>query len=434
MADLTRRDFARLLGFGGPALLLPSAGTALEAAAAAGFDVDAGPLPPTPREPDEVFWRAVRRRFLVPPDRAFLNAANLCPTSLPVIEAHERYLRDYEMNPAPAPRAALMAQRETARRLLADALRATPEEIVITRNTSEGNNFVSSGLDFGAGDEVVVFSDNHPTNLRAWQLKGARHGFSVVTVQQVNPHPGTDYYVAAFERALSPRTRLLALTHTSSDSGDVLPVAELCALARTRGVLSLVDAAQAFGVLDIDLSQMRPDFFTGSMHKWPCGPKEKGLLYVRAEVQDRLHPSIVGLYGGAVGLSRTFEAHGQRDDASIAALVAALELQHSIGHAAIETRARQLAGRLVAGLAALPGVHFWTSPDAERSAAIVVFRPGDLDPRALGAALYERDRIVVTVRAGQDRTGLRISPHFYNTLDDIDRTVDAIGGYLRRGV
>src|SRR5690606_36673231 len=101
--------------------------------------------------------------------------------------------------------------------------------------------------------------------------------------------------VNAFGRAITPRTRLLALTHVSSESGDALPVEELCALARRRGVLSLVDAAQAFGVLDVDLGRMQPDFFTGSMHKWPCGPKEKGLLCARADVHERLHLSIVGL-------------------------------------------------------------------------------------------------------------------------------------------
>src|SRR5207248_822457 len=111
----------------------------------------------------------------------------------------------------------------------------------------------------------------------------------------------------------------------SSNSGDLLPVAQLCKLARERGALSLVDSAQAFGVLDVDLSVVQPDFFTGSMHKWPCGPKEKGVLFVNRASQDRIAPTIYGVYGGAVGIARTLEAEGQRDDASIAAVVEALK-------------------------------------------------------------------------------------------------------------
>ena len=109
-------------------------------------------------------------------------------------------------------------------------------------------------------------------------------------------------------------------------------------------MLSLVDSAQAFGVLDVNLSEIKPDFFTGSMHKWPCGPKEKGVLFVNRAVQDRIAPSIYGVYGGAVGISRTFEAEGQRDDAAMAAVVEALKFQADIGRAAIEKRVRDAGG------------------------------------------------------------------------------------------
>src|SRR5205823_4496782 len=144
-------------------------------------------------------------------------------------------------------------------------------------------------------------------------------------------HPGTAAYVDIFAKAFTPKTKVLAVTYVSSNSGDLLPVAELCKLARDRGVLSLVDGAQAYGVLDVNLSEIQPDFFTGSTHKWLCGPKEKGVLFVSKAVQDRLAPSIYGVYGGAVGLSRTFEGEGQRDDASMAAVADALKFQAGIG-------------------------------------------------------------------------------------------------------
>jgi selenocysteine lyase/cysteine desulfurase len=323
--------------------------------------------------------------------------------------------------------------REAARTMLAAALRVTPEEIVITRNTTESNNAVSSGLDLKAGDEVVVWEDNHPSNLNAWRQKAARFGFTVVTVPTPPSHPGADGFIDLFTKAFTAKTKLAAVTHVSSNSGDVLPVADICAAARARGILSLVDGAQAFGVLDLDLSAIKPDFYSGSMHKWPCGPKEKGLLYVNKAVHDRIHPSVVGVYPGAVGISRTMESHGQRDDASVAAVTDALKVQETIGRATIERRARQLAQALMEGLKKLDGVKLWTDPNPSRSSSIVIFRPGTLDPRKLNAALTN-DRIVATARTGDHNPGLRLAPHFYNTMEDIDRTLAAIQKYIKSGV
>lgn len=435
---LSRRDFARLLSVTGSAALFPLTAFAQPGRnrlSLADLGITDAPLPRTPLQPDEKFWHDVRSRFLLPPDFAFINAANLCPASLPSIEAAERFTRQYEASPTPATHATLTtAGRESARTLLAAAMRVTPEEIVITRNTSEGNNYVSSGIQLGAGDEVIVFGDNHPSNLNAWTDKAKRFGFTVVTVPNVSPHPGTDALVAAFLKAVTPRTKVMALTHVSSNSGDLFPAAELCHAAREKGILSLVDGAQTFGVLDIDLSVMRPDFYTGSMHKWPCGPKETGVLYVNKDVQDRLWASVISLYAGAVGASKKFEGHGQRDDAKLIGVAEALKFQGSIGRDVVERRSRELAGALIDGLKRINGVQLWTHTDPDRHAAIVIFKPGTVDPRKLGTALAENDKIVVTTRAGADRPGLRISPHFFNTMDEVDRTVGAIKKYMASGV
>lgn len=427
---LSRRRFTELFALSATAALIPR-----DASALSELGLTAEPLPRTPLLPDERFWREVRTRYLVPPDVAFLNAANLCPMPLPVLEAIDTQNRRYEPGPSPDVRSQLMAEgREGSRRLLATMLGVTPEEIVITRNTSEGNNWVSSGLQLGPADEVLVFSDNHPTNLAAWREKGRRYGFTVTTVQHVTPHPGADYYVDAFRKAITPRTRVLAFTHLTSNSGDLFPAAEICAMARARGVLTLLDGAQTFGGLHLDLSKIQPDFFTGSAHKWPCGPKECGVLYVRSDVHDRIWPSLVGLYGGAVGISRKMEGLGQRDDARLVALAESLKFREAIGRQVIEDRLRELGQTLMRELRKIDGVRLWTDPAADRSASIVVFQPGNLDPRKLGAALAERERIVCTVRAGQDRPGLRFSPHLYNTMDDVERTVGAIRTYIATGI
>jgi hypothetical protein len=222
----------------------------------------------------------------------------------------------------------------------------------------------------------------------------------------------------------------LAVTHVTNTMGDLLPVTALCALARERGVLSLVDGAQSFGVLDVNLQTMRPDFYSGSVHKWPCGPKETGVLFVAREVHERLSPSVVSLYGGAVGLSRTHEAFGQRDEAALASLGAALEFQDSIGRSVIEARVRALVQRLADGLRRIDGVSLWTSVDPLRSGGILVARPAAIEPRKLVSDLYTRDKIVCAAAGGATRPGVRFSPHFYNTIDEIDRTVAAVRSYV----
>jgi selenocysteine lyase/cysteine desulfurase len=164
-----------------------------------------------------------------------LNAANLCPSPGLVLDAYFDATRSVDRDPSSQNRQKTREGREAARRALAAYLRVTPEEIVITRNTSESNNFVSSGLDLKPGDEVVIFSDNHPSNHAAWQQKAERFGFTVRTVPQVNPHPGATYYVEEFRKQITPRTKVVAFTHVTASVGDLLPARELCALAREHG-------------------------------------------------------------------------------------------------------------------------------------------------------------------------------------------------------
>jgi selenocysteine lyase/cysteine desulfurase len=413
-----RREFNRLLSLGGATLLGRSLGAAAE------------PLPPTPAEPDEAFWSRVKAQFALPPGIAHLNAANLCPSPRPVLEAMCN-ASDLDHDLSPRNRERMHQAKEDARAAVARLLRVTPEEVVLVRNTSEGNNLVSSGLDLGPGDQVLVFADNHASNQAAWHEKARRFGYEVSTVDVVQPHPGPERYLEAFAARLSPRTRLIAVTHLTNTVGDLLPVAELCRMARERGVLSLVDGAQAFGLMDLDLRTLGADFFTGSAHKWLCGPKETGLLFVRREVQDRLRPSIVSLYPGASGLSKTFEGFGQRDEPAFAGLSAAVAFVAGIGPAAIEARARALARTLIAGLGRMPGVTLWTHPDPARAHAVVSFRPAGLDPVRLQAALYAQAGVITAVRTGPDRPGLRLSPHLYNRGSEIDRTLAEIAAQLK---
>ncbi len=427
--SLSRRDFSRLLAVGGTASLFPE-----------GLEARTTPRPrepgarPAPPSPTEAYWDDLRTKFSLVEGLAFVNASNLCPVPFVVRDALERGTRQLDGDPSSATKGVMAPQREATRRALATMLGATPEEIVIVRNTSEANNLVSSGLQLGTGDDVITFADNHPSNLAAWREKAKRFGFTVTTLPTPAPHPGPEYYVDALTRAITARTKVVAFTHVTNSVGDLFPAAEMCRVARERGVLSLLDGAQTFGVLAVDLAQIKPDFYTGSAHKFPCGPKETGVLYINAAVHDRVYPSVIGVYPGAVGISRTMEATGQRDEAAMAALGDAIAFQRTVGHAAIEARSRELAQFLMRDLGRLPGVHLYTDPRPSHSSTVVTLRPGSLDPRRLATALYDRDRIAVTARGGTDRPGIRLSPHLFNTMGEMERVVSALRGYLARGL
>jgi selenocysteine lyase/cysteine desulfurase len=423
-SSIGRRDFARLLALGGtiPFLTPDFAWPQSRAIGRASSPSD------------ERYWQGVRDQFVMPPDLAMLNAANLCPSSAPVLEAVYAHTKDMDRDPSFDNRIKLGEGRERTRQILASFLRVTPEEIVITRNTSESNNLVSNGVDLKPGDEVLISSDNHPCNNTAWKQKAKRYGFTVKEIPTPSPHPGAEHYLAAFRNAITPQTKVIGFTHVTSTVGDLFPAKELCALARERGILTLVDGAQSFGVIDVDLSDMQPDFYSGSAHKWACGPKENGVLFINKRSHSKIWASIYSAYPGSVGISATFEAFGQRDEPAMIAFGEALEFQTRIGRAQIESRARALTQALVEGLKKINGVTIWTSTDPSRSVAVVSCQVGNLDPRKLQMALYQKDRIGCATRGGQDRPGLRFSPHFYNTHAEIDRTIAAVKKYTAAGV
>lgn len=383
-------------------------------------------IPPLAAPPDE--WAAVRAEFILDPKYIVMNAANFCPATRNVSEVLFKYTRDMDANPSQQSRAKFSQGREETRRKIAAFLNVTPEEIVITRNTSEGNNLVSSGIELHAGDEVVVHDENHPTNLVSWQNKAKRYGFSVKTVAIPTPPPSVEALIKPFAGALTSKTKVLSFTHVTSSYGSQFPAKELCRIARERGILTLVDGAQSFGALDLDLKDIGCDFFTSSSHKWLMGPKEAGILYIRSDAQSKLWPSNYGVYGGTVGASRTFEQLGQRDDPTFMAMGEAVDFHVRIGKKKIEAQSKALADAVKKELMKIPGVHMYSPTAPEISCAVVTFRPGNADIPKMTTALYQGIGFAGAGRAD----GIRISPHVYNSFEQVEKVVAAISDYMKK--
>jgi selenocysteine lyase/cysteine desulfurase len=403
--------------------VLPASWTAL----AAGLQAAQAAGAATGGRSEEALWQLVRRQFPLEPGLLYLNAANVCPASRPVLDRYAALLRDFQADPSFQNREKYRPLREAVRAKLAGLLGVTADEIAITRNTSEGTNLVVRGIDLKPGDEVVITDHNHPSNNDAWNLRARREGPVVRSVPVRVPARSADDLVAGIERALTPRTRVIAITHVTSTTGIRYPVRPIAELARRHGIFLHVDGAQTFGAGAVNLADLGCDSYSASAHKWPMGPLEAGILFVRSERIAQLWPAIVSA-GWSDGLrgARRFEAVGQQDDPRVAALEAAVDLLNLIGIDEVGARVQALAGRAKRALAALANVELKTNLEPELSGGVVKFRLKDVPTARAYDLLVKKHRLAIAMTGAGDSEGLRFSPHIYNTFEEIDRAVAAV--------
>ncbi len=389
-------------------------------------------LPVTPNRIDERYWRDVKAQFLVRDGFIMMNAANLCPAPRVVVDAVTSAMQDLDADVSFQNRDKFNRLWAETRSRLARFLGAAEDEVAVVRNTSEANNIVVGGVPLKPGDDVLLFDENHPTNNVAWDVRAARYGFSVRRVKVNAAMMDTAAIVDAFRKTLLPNTRVLSITDVSSNTGVRLPSADLCAVARERGIWAHVDGAQTLGALRRDTREMRCDSYSASAHKWFMGPKEAGVLFVRKERCAELWPGVIGVgWGSAVATqlpgARKFETLGQRNDATVAGLAAALDFHERVGEARIEARVLELATALYEGLRGIRGAQMVTPARAEMRAGVCIVRFDGREARPLHEALYREHRIA-TAPTG----GLRFSPHIYNTMDDVQRALAAVRSLIGR--
>lgn len=360
-------------------------------------------------------------------NRVPMNAANLCPMPTAVHQAVERYGRELDRDMSHVNRGRIEALKEEARSRLAVQLGVSSDELAIVRNTSEANNIVVQGMPLEAGDEILLWDQNHPSNGVAWDVQAARNGSVVRRLTLPLAPASPEELVQSFRNAVTLKTRVVSFTHISNVSGLRLPAREICAAlkAMRNDIYVHVDGAQTWGIIDVNLAHMGCDSFSASAHKWFMGPREVGLLYVQQPHIERVWPNCVSVpWGNAAEPSvvgaRKFEAFGQRDDAAIAALVAAVDFHETLTPAGIERRAAAIAQRLREGLQEL-GVRFVSPLAAAFASNVVILAATPENATALVDQLLRESGIIVAAVGG-----LRMTPHVYNTEEHIDRVVDGI--------
>ena len=377
----------------------------------------------------ESYWNLVAGQFPFRPGKIPMNAANLCPSPRMVSERVTELTRDEDSDISNPNRSKFNTLAAESRKKVADHLGVSADEIALVRNTSEANNTINNGVPLKAGDEVVLWEQNHQCNNMAWDVRAARHGFTVKRVNVPSSVQSADEIVKLFEAALTPKTKVLSITYISNTSGMRLPAKELCSMARQRGIYAHLDGAQTWGFLKLNLKDIGCDSYSASAHKWFMGPKQVGVLYVRQEKIAELWPSIVSVGWNQDALTtkvafKKFETLGQRDDGGVSAVGTAVDFHHVIGIENIEARTTALATALKEGLARINKVKLITPMDPQMSGGVVISQMADFDrakTSALVKDLYDKYGI-----AGAATGGLRLSPHIYNTMADIDLAVRGV--------
>jgi isopenicillin-N epimerase len=386
-----------------------------------------GILRAAPATGDEAYWSLVKRQFPLEPGLLYFNAANVCPASHAVLDRYTQFERDFQSDPAFQNRDKYGPIRTSARAKVAKLLNVTPAEIAFTRNTSESNCTIVHGLDLKPGDEILAADHNHQSNLISWQIRAKRQGLVVNALPTPAPAPSRDALIAMFERAITPKTRVITITHVTNVSGLKFPAKEIAELGRRRGLWVHLDGAQSFGAMDVDLKDIGCDSYSASTHKWLMGPLEAGILYVRAERIGEVWPSIVTAgWSDQVADARKLENYGQQDDPRIAGLDAALDFTNLIGIQTIEARVRWLASYFKEQAKAIRGVELKTNLEADLSHGVVKLSTGEANVKKHYDTLWERNRLSIASTQHGNQHGLRFSAHIYNTKDDVDRAVKAL--------
>jgi isopenicillin-N epimerase len=390
----------------------------------------------TPRETaqDEAYWSQIARAFDTDDTLINLNNGGVCPTPTHVLDAMVRDLRFSNELPVQHMWAVLEPRIESVRRDLARDFGCDPEELAITRNASESLEIMIQGLDLKPGDEVLVTNQNYPRMLTTWRQRVRRNGLVLKEISFKVPPPSQQYLVDQFRAAITPRTRVIEVTHITNLTGQILPVREIIELARPRGIEVLVDGAHAYAHFPFQCSDLGCDYYGTSLHKWLLAPVGTGFLYVRREKIRGLWPLMAAPAEMDANI-RKFEEIGTHPAANHNAISVALAFHRAIGAERKIERLRYLRDRWAKRLLQESDrVRVLTPLDSPHSGAIACFQVEGIDTARLHSWLLDKHRIVTTPILHPEFHGLRITPNVYTTPDQIDLFAETVLAAVRKGI
>lgn len=382
-------------------------------------------LPPRALAQAEPFWDGIRARYKLTPEYINLENGYFCLQAEEVLDGYIARARDINREASHYMRTRQVDDKLRVRQRLATMAGCAPEELIITRNTTESLDTVIAGVDWNAGDEAVMAVQDYGAMLDMFKLKSRRHGMVNRMVSLPNDPQGDAEIVALYAAALTPRTRLLMVSHMVNVTGQILPVRTIVDMAHGRGVPVMVDGAHTFAHLDFRIPDLGADYYGASLHKWLGTPLGAGILYVRRDRIRSLWPIYADL-GMADDDIRKLNHTGTHPVHTDLGILGAIDFHEAIGIARKEARLRYLQRYWTARVRGRRNVVVNTPSDPQRSCAIANVGITGMAPAELAQALMEKYRIWTVAIDFENVHGVRVTPHLFTSTGELDQLVTAL--------
>jgi len=374
---------------------------------------------------DKKFWESVQMSYVQ--SKKFINLENgyFSPQPLPVLSAFIEYSKMINASPSYYMRTQQFDDKEKVRQALAHFANVDAEELALTRNTTESLNIIIQGLPLKKGDEAIVTHQDYGSMIEAFGQRANRDGIVIKTIA-LPLHPKTDEEIVhAYQAAITPKTKVLLVTHLINTTGQLLPVKKICAMAHASGIEVMVDGAHTFAHIDFKISDLDCDYYAASLHKWLCAPLGAGMLWVKKEKIEKLWSLFGDIHQKRTDI-RKFEHQGTHPCAVQLCIPEAIKFHNTIGSKRKQDRLLYLKNYWVQKVKDLKGVSFNTPVEDKRTAAIANITIKGIKPSLLAEKLYKEHTIFTVAIEKEPVFGVRVTPHLYTTEKHLDKLVEAI--------
>ncbi len=374
---------------------------------------------------DEDYWSVIQQAYTTSPNLINLNNGGVSPSPRVVQEAVERYNRLANEGPSYFMWEILDQGREPLREKLAQLAGCDKEEIAVNRNCTESLNTIIFGLDLKAGDEVIGCKLDYPNHMNAWKQRALREKIVYKQLSFDFPIENDEELVAAYEKAITPKTKIIHVTHVINWVGQIMPVRKICDMAHRRGLEVVCDGAHSFALLDFKIPDLGCDYFATSLHKFLSAPIGSGMMWIRKSNISKIWPLLGNGAPDAPNI-RKFETLGTRSFPIEQGIGEAINFQLAIGNKRKEERVRFLKNYWAEQVIDIPKVKLKTSLKAACSCAICGVSIDGIPARELEKILFARYRIHTVGIEYENVNAVRVTPHVYTRLPELDKLVRAV--------
>jgi selenocysteine lyase/cysteine desulfurase len=381
---------------------------------------------------DEDYWSIIQQGYTTSPALINLNNGGVSPSPRIVQEAVERFNKMSNEGPSYYMWRILDQGREPLRYKLAQLAGADPEEIAVNRNATEALNTVIFGLNLKAGDEVIGTKQDYPNMINAWRQRAEREGIVYNQISFKFPIENDEEIVAGFEKAITPKTKIIHITHIINWIGQILPVKKITDMAKKHGIETIVDGAHSFGLLDYKVPDLGCDYFGTSLHKFLSAPIGSGMLWIKKDKIEKIWPLVCNDKPKGTDI-RKFETLGTRSFPIEQGIGEAVNFQNGIGSKRKEERIRYLKNYWATRVQNIPKVKIHTSFKDQYACAICGVTVDGMTPGELDSALFSNYKIHTVGIVWENISCVRITPHVYTRLQDLDKLVMAIDTIAKKG-